>query len=720
VEISIATELLSRANKLDASSARKIWTAIERFQSDPDHPALNFHPVKSDPSGRLHTIRASDDLRVLVAREGGVHVVLDADHHDTLYERAERKRFIVNPNTGFIGLINLGGDEAAPSVETEFRRIERDDRPGVLDHWTDADLAEARFDADEIAMLRRCKTEDELGEADLDDTAMLLAIELLELTPEQWRTPSMDPTAEAEQRFRQAIVEHGALSGISPLFTAEEIEKIASAPIEEWMIFLHPDQRTVVTRRYEGPARVRGSAGTGKTVVALHRAAALANRFAGEEPESGYPILFTTFIKNLPRVLEHLYERLPDAVPGAVEFIHIDSLANRVCRDAGYVPPIDPNAIDSAWATAFNRVVKAGTPLALAGFTRGYLRAEVTAVIKGRGVRSADEYLGMERTGRGTRLTEPMRRQVWELRTEWDAEMERRGTIDFVDVVVRGRDHARRATAPRYRAAIVDEAQDLSLVGLQLVRALVNGPDGRDRPDGLLLVGDGAQRIYPGGFTLRQAGVEVRGRTTVLRRNYRNRPEIAAAAMAVAGDQPVEDLGEEYKRGEDAADSARPSGTLKPILVHCDGVEGESMYIAQRIRDLVSSGAITFGDVAVCASTNAQVGAVRERLESMKVPTQPLDKYDGTESNKVKVGTHFRVKGLEFKLVFLPRLGEDDFPRRRLPGQSVEEYDEEVGRAVSQLFVAMTRARDALVLLASGSPSSALAGGVEHFETVES
>jgi len=365
-------------------------------------------------------------------------------------------------------------------------------------------------------------------------------------------------------------------------------------------------------------------------------------------------------------------------------------------------------------------VLKPDTALAKAGFTRQYLRDEINAVVKGRGVRTVEEYLGMERTGRGTRLAEPLRRQVWELRQEWDLQMAERGVMDFVDVVTRARDHARRRSSAMYRAAIVDEAQDLSLVGLQLIRALVNGPEAKERSDGLLLVGDGAQRIYPGGFTLRQAGIEVRGRTTVLRTNYRNRPEIAAAAMAIAGDQAVDDLGEEYKRGEEAAASARPAANFKPVLVNCSGIDDEARFIAGRVADLVASGSVGYGDVAVCAPTNHQTEELRRLLPAAGIPVQPLERYDGKPTDKVKVGTHHRAKGLEFKIVFLPCLGENDFPRRRQPGQSDEEYAEEISRALSQLFVAMTRARDALLLLASGGPSSALAGGIDHFEVVDS
>src|SRR5207302_1712610 len=144
---------------------------------------------------------------------------------------------------------------------------------------------------------RACKVEDDLFDVELSAPEFELSIEIMELTPEQWRTPTMlDEEVVAEDRLRNAIGEFGPLSGISPLFTPEEIKHLAAAPIEDWMVFLHPDQRAVVDRHYEGPARVRGSAGTGKTVVALHRAVSLAKRFR-DESEEPRKILFTTFIK---------------------------------------------------------------------------------------------------------------------------------------------------------------------------------------------------------------------------------------------------------------------------------------------------------------------------------------------------------------------------------------------------------------------------------------
>lgn len=734
LDVSFTDRFWPSVYDLSANEAKQVVKAVNQLSTDPLNDALRLKPVKGDGTGRKYTCRASRDVRLLGFKEGPVLLLERAGHHDAVYELSRRVEVLLNEGTGRITVVDreTAAQQRAeqPAAVTPAAAAHAPDGTrGLFDHWSDADLREADLGDDEIAAIRTCVAEDDLFALDLDDDTIDLLIDLLGQTPEQWRTPSIDPEAEAAERFRTAISEHGALEGISPLFTPDEVAKIAAAPIEDWMIFLHPDQRAFVDRRFEGPARVRGSAGTGKTVVGLHRAAALVRRFeqeAADDNESPLPVLFTTFIRSLPPVFEQLYARLPSTRPGdAIEFLNVDRLAHRICREAGDTPVIDGKRVDSAFAAAYRTVVSADSPLATAGVTRDYLRDEITQVIKGRGIRDLDEYLAIERTGRRTPFTETMRRQVWALKQVWDGRTSTEGVADFPDIVLRARDHAQTRLTPTYRAAVVDEAQDLTLVGLDLIRALVNGPGSPDRPDGLLIVGDGAQKIYAGGFTLRQAGVEVRGRTTVLRTNYRNTAEIIDAAMAVAGREQVEDLGDTFTRGDADADAVR-SG-MKPVLVGCTGLDDEARVVAQRIVDLVGAGAsgdgngaVGYGDIAVAASTNHQVKAIRERLDSAGIPTIGLDRYDGQPVDKVKVGTHFRIKGLEFKVVFLPCLGDHDFPRRPAPGQPPEEIAEQRALAISRLFVAMTRARDGLFLLASGDPSAVLEPALDRFEVIDS
>jgi hypothetical protein len=697
----------------------RVMDAVSKLQNDPNHPSLRLKPLNADPTRRLHSIRAAQDLRVLVAREGGLFVLLEAGPRQSIYDKVGRKRFAHNPGTGFVGIVDLDAEarQSEPFVP-RLRTSPDDDRPGVFDHWSDADLRDAGFDVDAVGRLRRCTSEDALCEAGLNFEEFERAIEIMELTPELWRAPTMiADRAAAEQRLRIAIEQFGAAHGLSPFYSADEVAKIAAAPIEEWMIFLHPDQRAVVQRHYEGPARISGAAGTGKTVVALHRAAELAHRFEAEGDTT--PILFTTFIKTLPPVFEGLYDRLPNALPGRVEFVHVDKLARRVVTQSGRRVNTSPPDVKAAWATALRTVVTDGSPLAKSDLTPNYLRDEITEVIKGRGIASLDIYRDIERTGRRVAFSAAMRDQAWELMEAWDAEMAKRDTVDFPDVRLMARDVARDHAEPGYRAALVDESQDITLVGLQFIRALTTA-GGQDRPDGLLLVGDGAQRIYPGGFTLRQAGVAVTGRSTILRTNYRNTAEILGAAMAIAGEEQVVGLDENetYRRGEAPAESVRVGGVL-PALVECASEDDESTFVLRRLGELVEAAALRHGDVGLFVPTNREANRWAGVLRQARVPHLDLTSSKAGTADAVKIGTYFRAKGLEFKVVFLPGLDEG-FPRPPRPGQDLTEYEEDRALAVSRLFVAMTRARDALFITTPGSPSPLLVEHLDAFDLLQS
>lgn len=211
---------------LEGAETRWVAKAIAPFVVDPNHPSLNLHPLGSDPSRRLHSFRASDDLRVLVAKQDNVHMLIEVGHDDAVYERAARQRFVANVHTGFVDLaLEQQGSGRAPL--RQLSRTVPEDRPGVVDHWTGAELRAAGL-ADDAIRLVRGRSEDELLDLDLDDEALSLIIDLSEMTPEQWRAPALDPTVEAEVRIRQAITEFGALSGISPFFPPEVVAELAA------------------------------------------------------------------------------------------------------------------------------------------------------------------------------------------------------------------------------------------------------------------------------------------------------------------------------------------------------------------------------------------------------------------------------------------------------------------------------------------------------------
>ncbi len=679
--------------------------------------------------------RASDRRIVWQVFSNTILVLLYGTHK--VYDRVKRMRVDFDPASRTYTIFEKAPDSG---LDRTYQR-HRENVGKLFMAWTDAELQSFGFPEPVVANLRRLDTDEGLldMEVELGDDYFERAYNLV-----AYRHPDGDGAAsvifeleedpippEVTEEDRE-VERHLREDTMAPWFTRTEPEFLAEVmgrPIEDWMIFLHPNQRSAIGRRYSGPARVRGSAGTGKTVVGLHRAVWLAKRNSTRREErrsqlvptgeTVKPILFTTFIKTLPPVFEALYLRLPEALAGEVEFVNVDSLALRVCARAGERPRLDTRKVDAGLSAAFERVVTPGSPLARSGFTRQYIRDEINVVIKGRAIGSLDEYLRVSRTGRQVPMGRNLRAQMWELREAWDEEMDKRGVVDFADVILRGLHHARRLDEPLYSAVIVDEAQDITMAGLLFLRALVNAPHpDKDRPNGIVILGDGAQRIYPGGYTLRQAGIEVRGRTTVLSVNYRNTDEILNAAMAVAGNSQVQDIGEVFRRGDESAGTSR-SGPL-PLLVQASGLDSQLDEIVRRISEIIRTDKdIGPGDIAVLVPMNYQVKKVCGRIRRTRLGVQQLDKYDGRPNDLVKVGTFHRGKGLEFKVVFLPDLTKGRFPRKPRRNVTVEEAAEERELQTSQLFVAMTRARDILVLLYDHLPSEALVYVVDQFEQQE-
>ena len=724
-EIALTRSYYDSLEDLPAEDRRRCARAIHNFVRDPNHPGLGFGQIQGISGGRLRKIRAALDVRIVLAREGNIYFPVLAGNRDQIYERASRGRFVIDRVGEVIRFVEprRAADEKVDDQQDPWtgRSIADEIPVGLLTIWSDSELREAGLDEAEIDTIRSLVSAEDLlellGES-WDEESVQLVLDLMEVTPEEWRTPDLLGDA-GEVRLRRALAEFGSLHGISKLFTAEELERIAANPIEDWMVFLHPLQRAATTRRYEGPARIRGSAGTGKTVVGLHWAAERARRSRDEG--EGLPVLFTTYVKTLPPVFENLYKRMPDAIEGAVEFINVDKLAYRVCQEAGERRWVDGAAVRETSKEAFNSVIVAGTPLGDDGISRTYLEEEVRNVIKGRGLSTVEEYLEIQRTGRGTGFRERRRRQVWKYMEAWDSGMAARGTGDFADTMIRAVELAGQRPEATYRSAVIDEAQDLTIMGLQLVRALVNGPGGVDRPDGLLIVGDGAQRIYPGAFTLRQAGVEVRGRTTVLRRNYRNTAEILEAAMAVAGRATVVDMDDEpgeapHRRDEERGEAGRTG--VKPLLVDCRDDERENEFLVERIRAIVASGEVGLGDIGVFLPFARSVSGMIKRLGDHGIPGLNLEKYEGVPADKVKVGSYKRAKGLEFKVVILPRVKAGSVPKKQGKNQSDEEYAEQRGLAVNEFYVAMTRPRDQLIVTFGSDPSELLLEAMDAFDTV--
>jgi hypothetical protein len=458
----------------------------------------------------------------------------------------------------------------------------------------------------------------------------------------------------------------------------ELLDAAAREPIETWMTWLHPAQARLTGRRWSGPARVRGAAGTGKTVVALHRAKYLA---AG-----GRRVLFTSLVRTLGPVHRALLTRMaPDHVE-RIDFATVHAVAARCLRENDLAGRHQQDNADTCFWRAWAQV---GQLSGLPGLGLGpkYWKDEIATVIKGRGLTSYAQYASLARVGRSTPLQPAHRRAVWELYERYEQLRTARGILDRDDVLLLARDLVRASSDSRYDSVIVDEVQDLTCVGLQLLHAFVG-----DTPDGLFVVGDGQQSIYPGGFTLAEAGVAVVGRSAVLTKNYRNRADILRYAQAVVADDNFDDLDGVPERGRREVDVDRPGGEIHEISV--PDAAAQEVALHEHLVEFHDRRDVRYGDMALLVPTNLAVSHWLRVLAERDIPAVSLLDYDGTRCEAVKVGTYHRAKSLDFAHVCLP--DRNLFPNPRQLSESADAFSERAQLERRQLYVAITRARDSV------------------------
>jgi superfamily I DNA/RNA helicase len=474
---------------------------------------------------------------------------------------------------------------------------------------------------------------------------------------------SRPPAAVADALFDESEVIDAALAAAR------------AEPIESWMTFLHHDQIKLVRRDFGGPARISGAAGTGKTVVALHRAVYLATRTVG-------PVLFVTYANNLPRVQARLMNRMAPAVADRIQFTSLHGWATAFLAARGITTTVKDRFANVWLAFPGRAVLERLDPNAV------YWKEEIDHVIKGRGITTIAEYTSLPRIGRRTPLPPAARQAVWDLYEAYEQAQRAHGVIDFNDLLTLARDEVAREPAhPPYAAVIVDEVQDLNVLGIRLLHALIG-----EAPNGLLLIGDCRQAVSAGGFRLADAGITIRGgRAEVLRVNYRNGADILAAASAILAEDTFDDIDGTTVTGRPDVDLDYRDGIVQTVATASDAELDAALLTA---LTAVTDDGTGFGDAAILCASRADIDHYRGLLQRNRIPVEALEQYNGTPRNAVKIGTFRRAKGLEFKYVFLPHHAT---PKAANDTGHHGDHDRRA-LATRQLFVAMTRARDLLWL----------------------
>ena len=654
-------------------------------------------------------------VRVVFQKHEGDVVVHRIARRDDVYEGLDELRLIRSGD----GLRMLAPRPAVQAAEpTELRpAVSKEARlePTVnaLSPFTDAQLASAGLSSEAIDVLRRLP-------ADLypDDALLALGIDVrvVSLVAELWERPDVylalldEGGALDEQAIRLEEEEVAArmradLSS-SSLLSVHDMAAFAALldrPIEDWMFYLHPVQLRAVQLSPDGPMRVRGGAGTGKTVIALHRARRLAEELGG-------PVLVTTFVKSLPEVWKGLFATFAPTVLERLDLRGLDKVSMGIYREGGG----SAGPLDDGRRRALVSELHGKHGAALGGLSAGDLEDEFDIVIEGRGVESVEAYLELPRTGRGSRLDRSgaertCGRSTSAIASRWPRE----GRITWELLRREALRMLRSGAVQRqYAAVVVDEAQDLSEASMQLLIELAGGlPSPR-----LTVVGDGQQSIYPGGFSLRSLGVEVRGRSTVLRTNWRNTYWIWAAAQAFIAGESFDDLedDEAAQREPDATPYPLRLGTPARLHVIEGGEDGEIEWCSLLVQEDLAKGR-DCGDCVVLVPIRRGVNKMISALKKLGVSAVRLDDYAGQHEERVWVGTFHRSKGLEFKHVYVAGLAVGRWPMayRNL---SADGQAEERARQVRAAFVALTRARDTLDVVCGGRLPEPLERARAYFE----
>jgi superfamily I DNA/RNA helicase len=460
-----------------------------------------------------------------------------------------------------------------------------------------------------------------------------------------------------------------------------ELEMALNFPWEKWTVFLHPEQRQWVERDYTGPARVSGSAGTGKTIVALHRAVYLAR----SNPDSR--VLLTTFSDPLASALHTKLKRLVGSEPRLAERIDVVSL-NAIGQRL-YKAQHGPITLGSRDAV---RKMLSDTSKAVAGhkFSLHFLVTEWEQIVDAWQLASWDDYRDVTRLGRKTRLPEPQRAVLWSIFEQVHRGMAAQKLVTHAGMFTSLASALADSKHRPFDFAVVDEAQDLSVAHLRFLAAL-----GAGRPDSLFFAGDLGQRIFQQPFSWKSLGVDIRGRSRTLRINYRTSHQIRQQSDRLLGDQAVDVDGNSETRSDTVSVFNGPPPVIQVVRTENDEIEAVGAWLAEQF-----SAGVLPQEFGVFVRSDAQLERAQAAVTASGLPFKVLDEHVETASGHVSIITMHLAKGLEFRAVVVMACDDEVIPlqeRIETVGDDAdlqEVYDTER----HLLYVACTRARDQLLV----------------------
>lgn len=682
MEFRIADTFTDSLARLTGEEQKVVKTTAFDLQLNPANPGMSFHKIDKSKDKSFWSVRVSGDIRLIVHKTQGSLLLCYVDHHDKAYDWAERRKLETHPKTGAAQLVEIRetvqeiivpkyveAPKPAPAKKLLFAKV------------SDNDLLSYGVPVEWVSSVRQAT----------DDTLLTLADHL----PSEAAEALLELATGGKPRMPQAVAvavspfDHpDAQRRFRVMSNVEELQRALEFPWDKWTVFLHPEQRQWVERDYTGAARVSGSAGTGKTIVALHRAVFLARA----NPNAR--VLLTTFSDTLANALRTKLKRLVSHEPRLAERIDvhaINAIGLRLYKS--HFGQANLAASD----VILELLTQASEEIGKHKFSLRFLHAEWDQVVDAWQLDSWEAYRDVARLGRKTRLPEQQRAILWSIFDRVRSGLAARKLVTYPGLFNRLVPAIASSKNLPFDFAVVDEAQDIAISHLRFFAAL-----GGNRPNALFFAGDLGQRIFQQPFSWKALGVDIRGRSRTLRVNYRTSHQIRIQTDRLLGPEVSDVDGNTDDRKDTVSVFNGPAPVVQILASESEEIKTVSAWLSEQLKAGVSP-----HEFGIFVRSEAEIPRARAAVEDAGIPFKILDEHVETTSGYASISTMHLAKGLEFRAVVMMACDDEIIPlqeRIETVGDDAdlqEVYDTER----HLLYVACTRARDHL-LVTSVAPAS--------------
>ncbi len=693
IEIAITRSYLQALGKLPKNIQKKANELFDKFKENPDAASINYEKINNTKDAKVRTVRVDQKYRAVVLHPdvGNLYMFVYIDNHDEAMDWARNRIFNINEHTSALQVVDLN---IINDLDQEY--VEKDERIAISGRYSDDELLIIGIPKMIIPVLKIVYDMEDLVDKIKsyvsDDIFEILEFCVEGLPIEEILECFAGETVNENDSLLDIINKPVNKDYVCVVTNDDLIKEVLKDPIDYWRIFMHPIQRKFVygnKGQYKGSFQLKGAAGTGKTVVAMHRAKYLAENVYTSD---GDMVLYTTYSKKLTKSVEYNLKNMCSIdTLRRIEVVNLHSLiANYLKKHKLKFKIVDDQ---SRYKFARHALQKLGLDTI---YSENDILQEIDAVISYYQLTDYNAYLKVSRNGTYKKLGKSQRMEMWSILSEYFEMLNESNQKEWWMVIHDTVNMINRKNEQPYKAIIVDEAQDFNMPEYRFLRALIS-----EGPNDLYIVGDIRQKIYSGQVNFSKCGINILGnRTRELILNYRNTYEINQFAYSILQDV-------QFKSMDDSLVIGNKAHTIisgeKPVIKQFRSSSEEVEYICAEVAK-ITAGGIAHNEIAIIARTNGIVKEFSEGLKKNGIMSIPLEDVDSLNQKKIYIGTMHSIKGFEFKIVFIVGANNSMIPfashLERLEYERERELFMKMEKAL--LYVAATRARDKLYLI--GSP----------------